>query len=189
MSRTPAEIHQIKPRAVAVNWMCSSCGVDAGCNCGASLMSKAQRAAHAINENPRKSNVMIAEEIGVSEPTVRRARDATSSHDEVDEPRTGLDGKVRRMPTRSEVTEDDSIDEIVAPPEVVEDNILHDIGGISANVRVINKVLKISAMDREAATRISTALDRVIGKMRSIQSMLGRKNEDPAIDAHHEVAV
>jgi hypothetical protein len=44
------------------------------------------------------SNVRIAEEIGVGEATVRRARRrSTSSHDEVG--RTGRDGRTRRVPT------------------------------------------------------------------------------------------
>jgi hypothetical protein len=61
------------------------------------------RAAAAVAKSPRKSNVAIAKEIGVGEATVRRARKSTSSHDEVDESRVGLDGKVRKLPagTRS----------------------------------------------------------------------------------------
>lgn len=110
-----AEVHQLKPKAAAINWMCSACGVDAGCNCGAPLMSKAQRAAEAIAANPHKSNRAIAEEAGLSEPTVRRAR--TASCDAVeDEPRVGLDGKQRRMPVRR--AEDD--EEEFRPPSIAE---------------------------------------------------------------------
>lgn len=87
---------------------CSACGttVDAGCDCGVAYRPAGARATEAIAANPHKSNRAIADEIGVSEPTVRRAR--TASHDAVDEPRIGLDGKVRRIPIRStpEVTED-----------------------------------------------------------------------------------
>lgn len=85
---------------------CSTCGAtgQGTCGCGTAYMPARQRAAQAIAEHPEKSNVMLAEELGVSEATVRRAR-PTSSDDEVDE-RIGLDGKTRRMPHRKEFEED-----------------------------------------------------------------------------------
>ena len=64
----------------------------------APLMSKAQRAAKAVAENPQMSNRALADEAGVSYETVRRAR--TDTDVSVDEPRTGLDGRTRRQPTR-----------------------------------------------------------------------------------------
>ena len=71
---------------------------DASCNCGAPLMSKAQRAAEAIAANPQKSNRALAEEAGVSEGTVRTARRTTpQGYAVADEPRVGIDGKQRRM--------------------------------------------------------------------------------------------
>ena len=101
-----AEIHQLKAKPITVNWMCSSCGVDAGCNCGAPLMSKAKRAAEAIAANPQKSDRAIAEDLGVGTMTVNRARKSTVPHGTVDdEPRVGLDGKQRRMPVRRDVDE------------------------------------------------------------------------------------
>lgn len=42
---------------------------------------------------------MLAEETGVSEATMRRARDATASSDAVGESRTGKDGRARRPPS------------------------------------------------------------------------------------------
>lgn len=63
----------------------------------------------------------------------------------------------------------------VAAPEVLEDNILHAIGGMNENARIFNKLLRASALDREAADRISTAIDRAIAKWRSIQSTLEKK--------------
>jgi hypothetical protein len=54
----------------------------------------------------------------------------------------------------------------------LEDNILHAIGGMNENARVFNKLLKVSALDRAAVTRINTAIDRMMGKWRSIQSTL-----------------
>jgi hypothetical protein len=73
--------------------LCPSCGVDAACQCGVAPIT---RAAYALLKNPEKSNRAIAMEIGVSEPTVRRAR--TASPDAVDAKRVGLDGKARRQP-------------------------------------------------------------------------------------------
>lgn len=102
-----AEIHQLKPKPAAINWMCSACGEDASCNCGAPLMSKAQRAAEAVSANPSRSDRAIAKEIGVDHKTVGAARNfLTGEHSPVDEPRIGLDGKQRRMPTRRD-SEDD----------------------------------------------------------------------------------
>lgn len=106
-----AEVHQLRPRAVATNWMCSSCGVDAGCNCGAPLMSKQQRAAEAIASNPRMSDRAIADEIGVSRETVRKERNSTDNQLSVEgELRIGLDGKERRMPVRQIADDDDGED-------------------------------------------------------------------------------
>lgn len=67
------------------------------------------------------------------------------------------------------------IDDDIATPEVLEDNLLHAIGGMNENARIFNKLLKVSALDREAASRINTAIDRAIGKWRSIQSTLEKK--------------
>lgn len=113
-----AEIHQLRTKPATINWMCSACGVDAGCNCGAPLMSKAQRAAEALKASPEKSDRAIAKEIGVSHPTVAKAREATGNNLPVDEPRIGLDGKQRRMPTRREIAEpDDDVVEEATPAE------------------------------------------------------------------------
>jgi hypothetical protein len=81
--------------------ICTGCGAEANasCNCGKPYVPKAQRAKEAIEAKPHLSNVAIAKDIGVDEKTVRKAR-ATSDQSEVDEKRTGRDGKVRRMPIR-----------------------------------------------------------------------------------------
>ncbi len=101
------EIHQLKTKPAAIKWMCSSCGVDAGCNCGAPLMSKAQLAAEAVAADPQKSNRAIASEIGVNESTVREARPSAAGHPAA-ETRTGLDGKQYRMPVSREVIEEEN---------------------------------------------------------------------------------
>lgn len=112
-----AEIHQLRSRPASINWMCSACGVDAGCNCGAPLMSKAQRAREAIEVDPHKSDRAIAEEIGVSPMTVNRARSTVTDVTVDDEPRIGLDGKQRRMPVRRPDDERDEI-EAATPSEL-----------------------------------------------------------------------
>lgn len=66
----------------------------------------------------------------------------------------------------------------IAAPEVLEDNILHALGGMNENARIFHRLLKISAFDRVAANRIATAIDRAIEKWRSIQSTLEKKGHD-----------
>jgi hypothetical protein len=72
--------------------------------------------------------------------------------------------------------EADDPDAKVTSPAVLEDNILHAISRINDNARLFNKLLKISALDREAAARIATAIDVAIGKLRSIKSTLEKKD-------------
>jgi hypothetical protein len=71
--------------------------------------------------------------------------------------------------------DDDSDDSEIAAPEQIEDNILYAIQRINENAGVFTKILKASALDREAVARIDTAIDRMMGKWRSIQSMLEKK--------------
>lgn len=91
---------------VAAKLECSSCGAkaDASCNCGAPYVPAGERAAAAVAANPEKSDRAIAAELGVGSNTVRRAREATAPHGAVE--RIGLDGKVRKLPTRR-IEEDD----------------------------------------------------------------------------------
>ena len=69
---------------------------------------------------------------------------------------------------------DDAADEIAAP-EVIEDNLLYGIARASENAKAYNKIAKASALDREAAERISTAIERMIQKWRSVQLALAKK--------------
>jgi hypothetical protein len=72
-------------------------------------MPKSVRAAEAIARNPEKSDRAIADEIGVSQPTVSRARKRTDT--DVSVPRTGKDGKTRKMPQpRAGATEQALVD-------------------------------------------------------------------------------
>ena len=80
--------------------VCSACGASghANCDCGAPYVPKGTRAAEAIKANPHKSDRALAEELGVGNATVSRARRAsTVSRDTV---RTGLDGKKRKQPKK-----------------------------------------------------------------------------------------
>jgi hypothetical protein len=72
---------------------CTECGAEANasCNCGQPYLPK-EIAKQPIRANPQKSNRAIAEETGVSEPTVRRARASGASPD-APETVVGLDGK------------------------------------------------------------------------------------------------
>ena len=105
-----------------VRLACTACGAEANasCNCGKPYVPKLQRAADAVAEHPEKSNRAIAEEIGVDEKTVRQARASTADYSAVDEPRTGRDGKTRRLPSYIPAADDsdpnadtDLIDQIV----------------------------------------------------------------------------
>lgn len=100
---------------------CTSCGatVDAACDCGAPYAPAGDRAAAAVAANPQKSNRAIADEIGVSYETVRRARTDTDVSVD-DDARVGLDGKARRMPRRR--IQDDDDEEEFTPKELASRN-------------------------------------------------------------------
>jgi hypothetical protein len=91
---------------------CIGCGAEANasCNCGKAYVPKAARAAEAVAAHPEKSDRAIAADIGVSQPTVSKARKETTDNNLSVERRIGLDGKTRRMPVRE-----------VADPEVERD--------------------------------------------------------------------
>jgi hypothetical protein len=79
----------------ATKLQCSSCGADAtaSCDCGVAYVPAGKRAEEAVAANPEKSDRAIAEEIGVSQPTVSRARKRAVDTDVSTEKRTGKDGK------------------------------------------------------------------------------------------------
>jgi hypothetical protein len=86
--------------------------------------------------------------------------------------------KAARSSVSNGQPDDEGDDETeVAAPAVPEDNILYAIQRINENARVFNKLLKLSAFDREAVDRINTAIDGMIGKWRSIQKTLGEERE------------
>ena len=89
--------------------VCTSCGAEtnANCNCGVAYLAKSVRAADAIRANPGRSNVAIAEVAGLSEATVRRARQRPGSSNDDPEERVGRDGKSYSL--RQRVTDDPDI--------------------------------------------------------------------------------
>jgi anti-sigma28 factor (negative regulator of flagellin synthesis) len=88
---------------------CTECGAEAYASCNCHKPYKpVELAAKAIAANPTKSNRAIAEEIGVSEPTVRRARTASPDAVGSNQPRTGLDGKVRKQPARKTAKQEET---------------------------------------------------------------------------------
>jgi hypothetical protein len=69
---------------------CSACGMQAGCDCNAPYIPAGEYAKLVVKKNPKKSNRALAEETGISEPTIRRARGASN---DARGKRVGKDGK------------------------------------------------------------------------------------------------
>jgi transposase-like protein len=88
-------------RKQELDYLCSKCGAERGCDCNAPATRKA---AVALAANPQKSDRAIAAEIGVSHPTVakarRRAAASTGKQPFQLEKRVGADGKPRKLPAR-----------------------------------------------------------------------------------------
>jgi hypothetical protein len=104
-------------RRAIVRLECSACGAEANasCDCAKPYVPASAKAAAGIAAKPQLSNVALAKELGISEATVRRARESGSSDDEP-ESRTGLDGKnyparKPRTPKEFYATPDDDDDD------------------------------------------------------------------------------
>ena len=94
---------------------CTACGAEANasCTCGVAYTPKSVRAAEAVKANPEKSDRAIAADLGVSHVTVGKARKAQlETQLPVDEPRTGLDGKARKLPSTRTADTDE-------PPDLI----------------------------------------------------------------------
>ena len=120
---------------------CTACGreVNAACTCGAPYVPKKQRAAEAIAANPQKSNRAIADEIGVSEPTVRRARQGASS--DASE-REGKDGKTYNLKPAQEAFDIEAntraiIAEEVFPAHTQPETVAEAVEGLADDVRFL----------------------------------------------------
>jgi len=121
-------------RRSIVQLQCTICKAEtsAACSCGAIYRPKAQRAAEAVTAHPEKSNRALAEQIGVDEKTIRQARASTADQSAVAlrNPRIGLDGKARKLPSYipdpPPTIRDDLIEQAVelvrqmTPPERIE---------------------------------------------------------------------
>jgi hypothetical protein len=96
----PKAQHSTNDRPEPAQIVCSACGAtaDAACACGAPYLPAGERAAKAVIENPGMSDRGIADQIGVSHPTVAKARKQSTGKDLPVEKRTGRDGKARKLP-------------------------------------------------------------------------------------------
>jgi hypothetical protein len=99
---------------------CSKCGAKAKprCNCGVAYVPAHVFAANAVKANPEKSDRAIANQIGVSDKTVAKARKATAEKSAV-EKRTGKDGKARKLPTNHRTMTNAVADAMKARAEAV----------------------------------------------------------------------
>ena len=63
----------------------------------------------------------------------------------------------------------------IAPPEQIEENLHYYLDRINRFAAIFKKHFRLSSFDREAETRIITAIDRMIEKWRSTQSIIIRR--------------
>jgi len=77
---------------------------EASCSCGVAYVPPGQRAAEEVRQHPEESDRSIAARIGVHHSTVNEARKRTVGNPTV-APRTGRDGKTRRMPRKTDITD------------------------------------------------------------------------------------
>jgi hypothetical protein len=147
---------------------CSDCGAkgEAGCDCGAGYISASAFAAKAIERNPEKSNRAIAEEIGVSYETVRRER-PTDTNVSV-EPRTGKDGRRRKMPRK--VTRRAEAEEFGEHPPKAERHI---------DTRTGENISRTEAIKREACSDLQARAIELEGEVRELRYELGQR---PSMD-------
>ena len=173
----PTEIVQRVTRAMH----CSKCGVEAAaaCDCGAPYLPATARAAKAVAAHPEKSDRSIAAEIGVSAPTVGKARKATVKDFTV-EPRVGLDGRVRHLPKTKQNDDDDedmpteaeAEESRVAEPDEIKSNFLDTIDRHAAVVRAYKKVFAVAALNQVQKDEISAAIRKLITKWTSLDRTL-----------------
>jgi hypothetical protein len=113
----PATVLKLKPRTSTAGLRCSECGAatKATCNCGAIYISAGEYAAKAVAASPKKSNRAVADDLGVSRETVRRARKTAGTN--VPPTRTGKDGKdyPAKRP-RKKLTLQAKVNKMAAPP-------------------------------------------------------------------------
>lgn len=161
-------ILSLKRRPSVARLECSACGAatDAACNCGVPYVPAGTRAAEAIAATPGKSNRAIADEIGVSEPTIRRARKSGASHD-APEKHTGKDGKsYPAYPAKRKSTNTPTGEEI--------DMLLHAMP--------LRDIVEIARADTpaEVITEFGEACERLRGGAQPVGDMDARSNRNEA---------
>ena len=112
MGRT-ATVVKLRPSTAGLR--CQECGASAkaACNCGAPYVPAGQLAARATTSG--KSNRAVADELGISRETVRRARKAAGTN--VPPARTGKDGKDYPAKGRkAKPTLQATVNKMAAPP-------------------------------------------------------------------------
>ncbi|HEX8837465.1 MAG TPA: hypothetical protein VF748_11055 [Candidatus Acidoferrum sp.] len=160
-----ATVHKLRP----VKFECSACGMPAGCDCGAKLVPAGTRAAAAVAANPEKSDRAIAADIGVSQPTVSRARKKTTDTSVSVERRTGRDGRTRRQPSLRRRIAGDAAEAI--------DRRVRFVNYANSCIRnAQNGAGLIYAMPEELTDEIMGKVDEVIGAWQELKAdLLKRK--------------
>lgn len=130
------------------------------------------------------TSIVIASWLGCSDRRIRYLREwaeggfkelPRSTQNRKEQRRNG--GSTATLKSLDNFEDEDSEGIEVAEPEMIEDHVLHFIKGVNENFRVFKKVIRASALDREAVGRISTALDRMMSRLRSFQSTLAKKDQ------------
>jgi hypothetical protein len=134
---------------------CTKCGAEtnASCNCGVTYVPAAKRVAKYDRENPGRSNRAVANDLGVDEKTVRKARADRSAPDEV----TGRDGK-KYPATRTQVV-------------TVEDDLEADEYREAFLLRAVD-ALTFAIYSGEVDQEVIAAAERVVAKWQSFVQTL-----------------
>jgi hypothetical protein len=148
---------------------CTACGAEAhaSCNCGKPYVPAKQRAGEAIAANPRKSDRAIAADLGIGHATVSRARETVSGG--TVEPRVGIDGKARRLPSRHEPDDDQPTDEEFA---VQQFNFAADSVIVTAT-DALSYVKRMKVGEQHAASLVKV-VDQIIAQWGAVKEALGK---------------
>lgn len=150
--------------------ICTGCGAEANasCNCGKAYMPAKQRAAEAIAANPQKSNRAIAEEIGVNQSTVSRARSGVA---DATPEREGRDGKVYRLQKRDHDRSEMSDHDLAAT--------LFKVGTteITESAQEALSFVRRMSFSRNSAMACVAMVDRIIAEWSAVKIAIQRKGE------------
>jgi len=135
-------------------------------------------------DHPSYSNMDVAGWLGCNETRIRRLRTwARTGFVELPNSRSKRSAAAPKAPLESLENSDSDEDpemasDDVADPATVEDNLLYTLSRMNEHARIFKKFIKLSAFDREAEVRITTAIDRMIEKWRSTQATLTKRVKD-----------